>query len=223
MLIGVVVALRWEARCLQKVLVKDSTTIRWQLTGMGPSAAAAGAQALIEQGANVLLSYGCAAGLQPGLTAGTLLLPQKIVTADGSHLLCDQHWWQRFSSQLTDACHAPLAETATVLTSCSAKKTLAADTQASATDMESAMVMRIAAQHKVPALVTRAILDDSEQTLPAGLIECCDSYAQPKILRLAGWLAAKPVRMQAMFKLARAQQQACQTLATVAQTLERME
>ncbi len=222
MLIGIVVALRWEAQCLQQVMQRPSRSVRWQLAGMGPAAAAAAAHSLIDQGARLLISYGCAAGLQTELPSGTALLPKKILTGNGNELICDSYWHQRFSSQLAKPCHAPLTEAVTVLASRSAKAALAAASGAAAADMESAMVMQVAAQHNIPALATRTVLDSAEQALPAGLVDCCDEYAQPKAGLLAGWLMRNPVRLQALYSLAKAQRQARQTLAAFAQIIENM-
>ncbi len=222
MSIGIVVALRWEAQCLQRVL-KRSTGIRWQLTGMGAEAAGAGAKALLAQGARTLISFGCAAGLRVDLRGGSLLLPSQVIASDGENLVCDQPKLtsvrQRFNQCQTEVCDAPLAETHAVLASRSDKAALAAATGAASADMESAAVLRNAALQDVPAIVIRAVLDSAEQVLPGGLIDCCDAFAQPHKLKLAGWLAREPARLRDVYALGRAQRLARQRLLTAAAVL----
>jgi adenosylhomocysteine nucleosidase len=53
------------------------------ITGMGGAAASAGAGALTRAGAKALASWGMAGGLDPSLQAGTILLPDEIVGANG--------------------------------------------------------------------------------------------------------------------------------------------
>jgi len=220
--IGVVVALHWEAQCLQQLTLKPNTQLYWQLTGMGQQAAAIGAYQLIQKNVDLLVSFGCAAGLQPGLATGTPLLPKQVVTANGDVMHCDQHWQQRFSSELSKTCDAQLTETTMVLSSIADKAALASNSMAVAADMESAAILEVAMQNKVAALVTRTVLDDADQALPMGLTDCCDNFAQPKPWKMASWLARKPRRIAAIYQLAAAQRQARITLTAIARILEKM-
>lgn len=223
MTIGVIVALRWEAQCLNSVLKQHPMNgVLWQLTGMGLQAATSGARQLIADGATQLISFGCAAGLQTNLNAGALLLPRQVIQADGQRLECEPALWKRFSEQSGDACHAPLAEVSAVLNSAEAKSALASSTGAAAADMESVAVLRIAHQHGLPALVLRTVLDNAAQSLPTGLTDCCDAWGSPRPLLFAGWLLREPTRISAVYALARAQRRARQTLNHIAETLVRM-
>ncbi len=223
MTIGIIVALRWEAQCLKSVLKQQpDSNIIWQLTGMGPQAAADGVAELVANGATQLISYGCAAGLKPKLEAGRLLAPQQVIAANGELLDCDTVLWQRFSDQSGTACHDPLAEVNTVLSSAVAKSALGANTGAASADMESAAVLRAAKSQGVPAVVLRTVLDNAEQSLPAGLVDCCDAWGSPRSLSLTAWLLREPTRLSAVYALARAQRQACHTLTFIAKTLVRM-
>lgn len=221
MTIGVIAALHWEAQCLQRAIGTQQHII-YELTGIGPEAAARGADALLRQGAQLLISFGCAAGLDPKLVSGDLLLPRHVVTASGESLDCDTYWLERFSAQSARVCHKPLAETTTVLSSRPAKATLAASAAAAAADMESATVLRVAQAHGKPALALRAVLDSATQTLPAGLLDCCDAYGRTRPLRMTRWLVTKPARLRAVYALAAAQRCARKTLTDMAVQLSRM-
>ncbi|MBN2700424.1 MAG: phosphorylase, partial [Methylothermaceae bacterium] len=84
-MLGIVVALPAECRTLtrQRVsvgqLVRLTPTAMIQVAGMGSERALAAADILYRAGANAVLSWGVAAGLQPELTAGTLVLPRRLL------------------------------------------------------------------------------------------------------------------------------------------------
>ena len=72
-------------------------------SGTGPQRAVAAAQQLLDNGAQALLCWGCAAGLSSELKAGTVLLPGKLITADGQTLQTDTDWRDRLIQCLQTA------------------------------------------------------------------------------------------------------------------------
>lgn len=221
MKIGVIAALRWEARCLQRGTSRHPDIVR-TLSGIGAEAAGKTAGMLIDQGADVLISFGCAAGLDPALNSGDLLLPKQVIAADGKRLECDPDWRQRFSRVSAGSCDAALAEAPALLASRAAKAALAANTDAVAADMESAAILRVAGEHNIPAMAVRCVLDTAEQALPPGLTACCDAYGSPRPLRMTGWLMREPARLADVYALATAQRRARRTLAAIAEHMTRM-
>ena len=94
-----VCALRSEARCLGRTFATDASSPErladgtlLAVTGMGPAAAAAGARRLCQAGAQGLLSWGMAGGLDPALRPGTLLLPVAVLTTEGSEFATTPQW-----------------------------------------------------------------------------------------------------------------------------------
>ena len=75
--IGVVTGLAAEAATL------PGDDLRIALSAAEPARAAHAADAMIAGGARLLLSYGFAAGLDPQLGPGTLLLPEAVVAHEG--------------------------------------------------------------------------------------------------------------------------------------------
>lgn len=214
--IGIVTALAWEAECLAHI---QQPSLLTELTGVGHQAAREGALKLIKQGANVLISFGCATALAPKLIAGTVLLPRHVITRNNTQLNCDNMWQQQLSQHLTHSCDAPLMDTITVLSSASEKAALASNSQAVAADMESAAILKVAEEHTIPAVVARVVLDSAEQSLPIGLMDCCDNYARPQPLRLAAWLMRSPSHIPTLFGLAKAQHKARKSLINLANAI----
>ena len=93
--VGIVCALASEARHLRPT---DSTLVI--TTGMGSSAASAGARSLIDAGARALASWGMAGGLDPSVQAGEILLPTEVITADGRVHRCEKGWRERLGATI---------------------------------------------------------------------------------------------------------------------------
>ena len=159
---GVVVAMRWEARGLEPL------GDRLRVAGPGPERAAHAAHGLVDDGAEALMSWGVAAGLAPGMAAGQLLLPERVVSADGHHLAVDTTWHTRALTDTQALAPQPgcLAETPSLLAQPADKAALHARTGALAGDMESAAVVRVAHTCRLPVLVVRVVLDPASATVP---------------------------------------------------------
>jgi len=172
---GVVTALDFEARSLCNT--GDGALIR--VSGIGAEHAARGARALVAAGAKALLSWGVAGALDPSLTCGTALLPAEVLH-HGQRFASHRLWRERLLGSLDG--HVPSA-TGVLLTSDVAvasaahKARLFHATGAVAVDMESAAVAAVAADHGLPFLALRVILDGAHDSLPAGIMRAFDPAA----------------------------------------------
>lgn len=173
--IGIVAALPSETAMFARLPAGGRMTLasghRLALSGIGATRAAATAAELVADGADALVSWGSAAGLDPTLSAGTLVLPSQIAAANHNHYTTHDRWRQRIASNIGNDCQAvvdvTLAEAPKMLATTEAKSSLARATHGAAADMESAAIARVAAEHGVPLLVVRAIADDAFTALPA--------------------------------------------------------
>jgi len=159
---GVVVAMRWEAHGLEDL------GGRLAIAGPGAARAEAAARRLVDDGAGALVSWGAAAGLDPALAPGTLLLPERVVAADGNCYALTGTWHTRVAERTVDLgpARGPLAETRSLLGDSLSKAALRARTDAVAADMESAAVARVAQASRLPVLVVRAVLDPAGAGVP---------------------------------------------------------
>ena len=96
--VGIVAALPVEARALGPARARpdglstlvDDTLVA--VSGMGAAAATARANALVAAGADALVSFGLAGGLDPALAPGAILVPREVIADDGAALPTDAAW-----------------------------------------------------------------------------------------------------------------------------------
>jgi adenosylhomocysteine nucleosidase len=172
--LGVVVALPAEARTLLNEPIQPGGRAALgdgfvQLCGIGTARARDAAGALLEAGATALLSWGTCGGLDTALTAGSLVLPETVVSSAGAIFGVEPAWCERVSRCLARHIaysHGPLVESRSVLGRPADKSALSRASGAVAVDMESAAVAEVARTAGVPFLVVRAVLDPAKRTIP---------------------------------------------------------
>jgi adenosylhomocysteine nucleosidase len=223
--VGIVCALRAEARHLGRMArrhealttLADGTLLA--VSGMGGTAAALSARALVDAGATALASWGMAGGLDPALAAGAIFLPSEVVALDGTSIVTARHWRERLSAGV--AARRPLAR-GKLLTSPRAigsvadKAALFRETGAAAVDMESIAVAEVARTRQLPFIAVRVIVDSAADVLPRAVIAAADSAGDLQLWRLIGALALAPGDLASIIRLARRYRVAHRSLAAVA-------
>jgi adenosylhomocysteine nucleosidase len=223
--VGIVCALQSEARHLgpatrrTEILsaLADGTLVC--VSGMGSEAAAHAAQALVEAGAGALVSWGMAGGLDPSLTAGTLLLPTEIVGRDGQAIETSRPWRERLSAAVSCQLRAipgKLVTSARAVGSVADKAALFRETGAAAVDMESLAVAEVAVARHVPFVAVRVIVDSAGDVLPKSVMSAADAAGHLRLWRLLAALALAPADLPALIRLARRYREAGRSLAAVA-------
>jgi adenosylhomocysteine nucleosidase len=155
--------------------------------GVGAAGARRAAQRLVDLGVDALASWGMAAGLDPGLAPGCVVVPARVIGSRANGYTPDIHWRRRFLDSLGDAitiCGDPLADTPTILDTPDAKAAIFKHTGAAAADMESAAVAEVAAEHELPLLVIRVVLDPAAITLPGSLGRVVDDSGRVRVPQL---------------------------------------
>ncbi|HEX4157555.1 MAG TPA: hypothetical protein VHY79_03700, partial [Rhizomicrobium sp.] len=120
----------------------------------------------LAKGARRILSVGICGALCPSLRVGDTIVASEIVDD------CDSYpthgaWSRDLASLLPHAVLAPLAGSDEMAADRETKEKLRARTRASAVDMESHIVARIARERGVPFAALRIISDAAHRTLPA--------------------------------------------------------
>jgi len=197
----------------------DPEGVRVHICGVGEQRARLAGRKLIESGVKALVSWGTAGGLTSQVSPGSLILPRKIVSADGSIYEVDSNWHERLFRRLAghiDLHTGLLAESKAVLASPSEKRALFARSGAIAVDMESAAVVAVAHQAGVPFVAIRAIADRADLTVPRSVMRSLDAFGRLRPLRFFRELFVHPNDLFSLIRLARHFRTAQSSLAAVA-------
>ncbi len=190
--LGIIVALTGEKKTLSRALnnlrPSDRASILVQLAGMGPENAKSAAHHLIASGCDALLSWGCAAALEPELTPGDCLIPKRIVSNHYSaEIDVDELWHQRVCDRLSPMARIiskPLAESRDVVSGSTEKILLGERTKACGLDMESGAIAKVATDSSIPFLVIRSIADPASMSLPNSVVIATDTNGGLNIPKL---------------------------------------
>ena len=185
--------------------------------GGGTSAGAElAARQLVGEGAQALVSFGLAGGLDSVLRPGALVVPTEIVDA-GIVFSADPALAARFGGMTG---HRLLGAEA-VVTEAAAKQRAAQDNNAQAVDLESGAVARVATEYGLPFAVVRAICDPAERDLPPAALIALDQKGAIGLVRVLGSLLKRPGQLGSLLQLARDAARAQRTLIEAADRFER--
>ncbi|HLI21175.1 MAG TPA: hypothetical protein VKV32_08660 [Stellaceae bacterium] len=200
MTVGAITGLEAEARIARRA------GLAAKASGGVPSQTRAIAEALLHDGDEALLSFGIAGALASRLAPGALLLPQAVVTEDGTRYPVDAG---RHAAALRALRAAGVAVEegdllgATAAASSPARKAeLARVTRAIAVDLESHVVAQVAAGAGKPFLVLRAVADSASRALPAAAVNGLAPNGKPALGRVLASLARDPRQISALIHLA---------------------
>jgi adenosylhomocysteine nucleosidase len=231
--VGVVAALRAEARALGRArqyraesaasfgnlaFLSDGSMLA--VSGIGGAAAAVAALALIDAGVAALMTFGMAGGLDPNLGAGSVLLPAEVLALDGTRFATAPAWRERLSAAMSVHCAVGggvVLSSERAIESPQAKALAFRDTGAAAVDMESASVARVAADHQLPFICVRVIVDTAADALPRAVV-AASRAGRVQIARLLGGLIVAPGDVAALVRLALRYRSAMRVLKLIART-----
>ena len=217
--VGVIVGLPQEAAILKRVLGKSSPPI--VCSGAQAAGAARAAAELSASGADALLSFGFAGGLDPSLRPGDLVIGAGVIGADGAMRPTDDALAQRLCAALDAAsCRwsaGLVAHADQAVATLAAKRTLHARTRAAIVDMES----RAAAEAGLRFAILRAVVDPAERALPSSALAALKSSGRIDSLALIGGLLRRPREIAALFALARDNAAAQESLSRAAAAVGR--
>lgn len=229
MITGFVVALPEELSTLTAkkiakgccLFIADNKVVAY--SGTGPENARLAAELLINQGAEKLISWGCAAALDTMLQPGNLVLATQLIDEDQALLATDSQWFkstqQKLQQHLTIQ-SGGLAESKTLVVSCNEKSQLHEKTGAIAVDMESIAVAKVAMHYQLPFLAIRAIADPANMNLPKAISAALNEQGDVELSKLLFFILRHPTEIPGLIKLGLHFQAAKNTLKQVAKHLE---
>jgi adenosylhomocysteine nucleosidase len=189
--IGVVVGLAAEARIARR--------FGWPVAVGGGTAAGAehAAQRLVNEGAEALVSFGLAGGLDPTLRPGALIVPSAVIARDARYATDPA-----LSGVLGGMTPHHVLGADRIVASAEEKRRFRDRTGAAAVDLESGAVARLAALHGLPFAVLRAICDPANGTLPPAVAAALDARGAVHVWRVLGSVTAQPRQIPALLALA---------------------
>lgn len=163
--LGIVVGMEAEAALIRPFL----PTARFWLSGATLSGARQAVLDLLESGVDALLSFGLAAGLDPALQPGAVVVPRHVVV-NGERLAAAPALLDWLGADRADVIDGDLLHSDVIVTAAARKMALFRQTGCVALDMESGVVAEMAAVRQVPFAVMRVVCDPADRTLPPAAV-----------------------------------------------------
>jgi adenosylhomocysteine nucleosidase len=170
-------------------------------SGMGPRQAAAATGSLIRLAApDCLVNFGFAGGVLPGTGAGELVLAERVLFLEDGRLNGVPQPEPRLSGLVAEALeaapftlHRGTFVTAGKITD---KKVVGeivgAGVQHPVLEMETAALLRVAAEAGIPVVAIRGVSDAADEELGFSLEEFCDGELRISLARVLRTIAFKP-------------------------------
>lgn len=197
--VGIVVGLEAEARIARR--------LGWPVAVGGGTAAGArrAAESLLAAGAEGLVSFGLAGGLDPALAPGALVIPRAVRAGAATY--------ETDPALAGPPTAALILAGDTVLARVADKAAAWRETGASAVDMESGAVAEAAHAAGRPFAVIRAVCDPAGRALPPAALVALDDAGMIGLARVIGAVLRDPRQIPALLALARDAGRARRTLA----------
>jgi len=177
-----------------------------ETSGVGADSAGAAARRLVDRGATALVSWGMAGGLDPSIDAGTVVLPELLIGADGSRIGVDPGWHGRVLAKIKDrvgVSTSVLLDVDRPISTVREKRELHRRTGAGAVDMESAAVASVSNHAGIPFVAVRVVVDAAATALPEGALGMFDEGGRLKRSSLVR-IVLRPPEWPGIIALARA-------------------
>jgi adenosylhomocysteine nucleosidase len=191
------------------------------LTGIGRNHTKIGVEQLVTQRVGLMISWGSAAGLFPGLKAGDLLIPES-VKANQRVFQTAGKFNEKIISHLPGSVNlhrGPMVETRQILATMEDKKSLFESSGCRAADMESGALAELAGENNIPFSVIRSVSDPVELALPESLLNSFKDGAFQPLALLANSLP-KPGDWISIAKLMTGFSKARKTLITAGEVVK---
>ena len=179
-------------------------------SGMGPVHAASATKILIALAApRLILNFGFAGGVLPGIEVGELVLAERVFSHQQGRLTQAPQPDLRLSALLFDACAgAPFTlKRGTFITASSIMNkeqlacSLGAGLNLPVLEMETAAVLSEAEQAGIPVVAVRGVSDAAHEELGFTIEEFCDPQLRINLARILKCIAGKPWIIPQLLKL----------------------
>jgi adenosylhomocysteine nucleosidase len=174
------------------------------ITGMGRQRMAAAAADLIERfRPSLLINIGFAAGLDPALHGGQVLLIDEVAHTSGGSIRLEAASSPAFADALSHLPRSRLLTSDQLATTPAVKRRLYAAHGAGMLDMEAYGLAELAAEADIPLLVLKAVSDPAGMTLPPQVASWVDPQGNPRFWPATWFAMTHPHRVPALMTLSR--------------------
>ena len=155
----------------------------------------------VRQGYRGVISFGVAGGLAANLRTGDWVVASAVLDAHVPHTT-DAAWSSSLVATIPGATYAPILGVDAPVAEPAMKRQLHMTTGACAVDMESHVVVRLAAAHGLAFAAVRVIIDPAERTIPPAALLGMRSDGSANAWAVLRDLAARPSQFLSLVRLA---------------------
>jgi adenosylhomocysteine nucleosidase len=157
---------------------------------------------LVNKGATVLLSFGVAGGLMPGLTSDSIIIGERVVSHEKSWA-CDEIFISLLNRAMPHGRKGSVFGSKHLVPKPEEKKKLFAFTGCLVVDMESQVIAEVAAARGLPFSVLRGVSDGVEEHFPPAALVGLNADGSANLKAVAKSVMREPKQLPALIALAK--------------------
>jgi hypothetical protein len=156
----------------------------------------------IRRGALGIISFGVCGGLDPELRPGMVVIASSVFAGKDEAYPSDLLWAEELRRTIPHAGYSPIAGVASPMTSFEERRNFHANTGAVASDMESQIVARIAAEFRIPFAACRVVLNPAHRILPRAALINIGPAGKPGLRKIGASVLKDPSQLPGLSRLA---------------------
>jgi len=158
-------------------------------------------RSVVLQGSRGIISFGLCGGLDPSLRPGQWIIASSVVFGDEIYQ-SDKGWSDRLIATIPGARYAIIAGVDTAITDFRERLRLHAQTGAVVADMESHVAARIAAEHELPFVACRVVINPAHRKLTSAALLRLRPGGAPDLKGIFRSVLARPSQLPHLMRLA---------------------
>ncbi len=159
------------------------------------------AESAARQGYRGMISFGVAGGLAAGLRAGDWVVASAVRESQTVRRT-DAAWSRKLLGMIAGAIHAPIVGVDAPVAEPAKKRELHRTTGAAAVDMESHVVARLAATHRLAFAAVRVIVDPAHRAVPPAALLGMRPDGRADVKAILRDLVARPSQLKPLAHIA---------------------